>query len=308
MADTAKSTARLAAFKRLLAHINESILPDVAFATWDGATVPAAPAPDTPIVAFADEGAVAALVRRPGIHTVLNLWVTRRIDIRNGTILDVVAHVPALRGRAVKQRLDKRLVLSTAAKFLFVPRGGPWPLESVRGDKARRDGSAAANTENIQYHYDVSNEFYTLFLDPEMVYSCGYFTDWNNDLATAQRDKLEMICRKLRLKPGDRFLDIGCGWGALVSHAAANFGVKAHGVTLSQEQFDYSRAKVERLGLQDRVTLELRDYRSLTGKYDKIASIGMFEHVGIANHRSYFTSVNKLLDPGGLYLHHAIAR
>src|SRR3954470_15109249 len=139
MADTAKSMARLAAFKRLLAHVNESILPDVAFATWDGATVPTAPPPDMPVVAFADEGAVAALVRRPGIHTVLNLWVTRRIDIRNGTMLDVAARMPALRGRAIKQRIDKRLVLSTAAKFLFVPRGGPWPLASVRGDKARTD-------------------------------------------------------------------------------------------------------------------------------------------------------------------------
>src|SRR5262249_42568881 len=112
MADPAKSTARLAAFKRLLAHLNESILPDVAFATWDGATVPAAPASDTPIVAFADEGAVAAFVRRPGMHTFLNLWVTGRIDIRNGTILDVVSHAPALRGRAIRQRIDKRLVLS----------------------------------------------------------------------------------------------------------------------------------------------------------------------------------------------------
>ena len=306
MVDTAKSTGRLAAFKRLLAHINESVLPDVAFATWDGETVPAAAPPDMPVVAFADEGAVAALVRRPGFHTALNLWVTGRIDVRNGTVLDVVAHAPTLRGRAIRERIDKRLVLSTAAKFLFVPRGGPWPLESVRGDKARADGSAAANTENIQFHYDLSNAFYALFLDPEMIYSCGYFTDWNNDLATAQRDKLDIICRKLRLQAGERFLDVGCGWGALICHAAQHYGVKAHGLTLSAQQLALAQEKIARLGLQDRVTVELRDYGSLAGSFDKIASVGMFEHVGIPNHQTYFLAINRLLEPGGLYLHHAI--
>src|SRR5262249_56167962 len=137
---------------------------------------------------------------------------------------EVVGDAAALRGRAIRERIDKRLVLSTAAKFLFVPRGGPWPLESVRGDKARVDGSAAANTQNIQFHYDVSNAFYALFLDPEMVYSCGYFTDWNNDLATAQRDKLDIICRKLRLQAGERVLRVRCGVGGLACHACKQYG------------------------------------------------------------------------------------
>jgi cyclopropane-fatty-acyl-phospholipid synthase len=140
-----------------------------------------------------------------------------------------------------------------------------------------------------------------------MVYSCGYFSDWNNDLATAQRDKLDMICRKLRLQPGESLLDIGCGWGALVCHAARHFGVRAHGVTLAEEQFAYAKEKVARLGLADKVTLELRDHKAVEGSFDKIASIGMFEHVGEANHRAYFQSVNRLLKPGGLYLHHSIA-
>ena len=130
----------------------------------------------------------------------------------------------------------------------------------VHGDKAGRDGSEDANKENIQYHYDLSNAFYALFLDPEMVYTCAYFTDWDNDLATAQRDKLDMTCRKLRLQPGERFLDIGCGWGALVCHAAQHYGVRAHGVTLAQQQYAYATEKVARLGLQDRVTIELKDY------------------------------------------------
>jgi cyclopropane-fatty-acyl-phospholipid synthase len=129
-----------------------------------------------------------------------------------------------------------------------VPRGGPWPLEAIRGHEARRDGSEQTNKENVHYHYDLSNAFYALFLDPEMVYTCAYFRDWKNDLATAQRDKLDIICRKLRLKPGDRLLDIGCGWGALVCHAAKHYGVRAVGVTLAEEQFAYAKKKVAQLG------------------------------------------------------------
>jgi cyclopropane-fatty-acyl-phospholipid synthase len=208
----------------------------------------------------------------------------------------------------LRRHLDKTLLLGTLARFLTVPRGGPFPLEAIHGDRVRADGSEAANTANVSYHYDASNSFYALFLDPSMVYTCGYFTDWGNDLATAQLDKLEMICRKLRLRPGDTLLDIGCGWGALVCHAAQHHGVRAHGVTLSREQFDYAGERVARAGLQDRVTLELRDYALVEGSFDKIASIGMFEQVGLANHATYFATVNRLLKPGGLYLHHAISR
>jgi cyclopropane-fatty-acyl-phospholipid synthase len=188
-----------------------------------------------------------------------------------------------------------------------VPRGGPWPLEQLREDPVA-DGSEGANRENVQYHYDVSNEFFALFLDPDMVYSCAYFADWAEDLATAQRNKLDMSCRKLLLKPGESLLDIGCGWGALICHAAQHYGVRAHGVTLAQKQYDYAKEKIARLDLKDRVTLELRDYSLVDGSFDKIASIGMFEHVGIDNHPTYFQTVNRLLSPAGLYLHHAICR
>jgi hypothetical protein len=187
-------------------------------------------------------------------------------------------------------------VLSTAAKFLLVPRGGPWPLEKVRGDKARADGSEAANRANVQYHYDVSNVFYALFLDPEMVYTCAYFAEPEHDIATAQRAKLDMICRKLRLAPGETLLDIGCGWGGLICHAAQHYGVRAHGVTLADEQYAYARDKVRSLGLQDRVTLEVRDYALVEGIFDKIASIEMFEQVGLANHPTYFQTVNRRAD------------
>jgi cyclopropane-fatty-acyl-phospholipid synthase len=272
---------------------------------WDGSTVPANLPPHALAFVIADEGAVAAMLRRPNINTLLNLWVTSRLDLRNGTFFDLEARRPKARTRTMMKYFDKRLAIATAAKFLFVPRGGPWPLEAV--GKASADGTESANKENVHYHYDLSNRFYELFLDPEMVYSCAYFTDWSNDLATAQADKLDMICRKLRLKPGESLLDIGCGWGALVCHAAAHYGVHAHGVTLAQEQFAYAKEKVARLGLEDKVTLELRDYSTLDGRFDKIASIGMFEHVGIPNHPTYFKTINRLLKPGGLYLHHCIA-
>jgi cyclopropane-fatty-acyl-phospholipid synthase len=299
--------SRLGSLKTLLAHVRQAARVDIGFVLWDGSTVPAGLAPDALAIGIADEGAIAALLRKPKLDTILNLWVTKRIDIRNGTTFDLAGLGGRVRGRDLRAAIDKRLVFLTLLKFLFVPRGGPWPLETVAQARPS-DGSERENKTNIQYHYDVSNAFYALFLDPEMVYSCGYFTDWANDLAQAQHDKLEMICRKLRLKAGERFLDIGCGWGALVCHAARHHGVRAHGVTLSQTQLDLAQEKVKRLGLQDRVTLELRDYRTLAGQFDKIASIGMFEHVGIDNHPAYFKAVRKLLTPDGLYLHHAIAR
>ncbi len=302
-----RAARRLEGFKRLLAHIRELLSLDFGFVLWDGSTVPADLPSNALAIVFADEGVVAAILRQPNAATFLNLWVTARIDIRNGVIFDFLAHQPKLRTKEIRGRLNKRLALTTALKFLIVPRGGPWPLEVIRGHRARKDGSAEANRENVHYHYDLSNAFYALFLDPEMVYSCAHFRDWNNDLATAQYDKLDMICRKLRLQPGDRLLDIGCGWGALVCHAVKHYGVNAVGVTLAEEQFAYAKEKVARLGLANKVTIELRDYSLIEGDFDKIASIGMFEHVGVANYPAYFQTIHRLLKPGGFYLHHSIA-
>jgi cyclopropane-fatty-acyl-phospholipid synthase len=299
---------RLDTLKRLLIHMSERLSFDVAFYLWDGSTVPIHASASELAIVIADEGAIAALVRRPKLDTLINLWVSARLDIRNGSIFDLVARRPKVRTKATLKALDKRLALSTAASFLFIARGGPWPLENVHGERAKADGTEAANKENISYHYDLSNAFYAFFLDPEMVYSCAYFREGANDLATAQRDKLDMICRKLRLKAGETLLDIGCGWGGLACYAARHYGVLVHGVTLSQEQYAYAREKVRRLGLEERITLELRDYSQIDGSFDKIASIGTFEHIGIANHPTYFQTVHRLLRPRGLYLHHAIVR
>ena len=166
-------------------------------------------------------------------------------------------------------------------------------------------------TENhaaVAFHYDVSNEFYALWLDKNMVYSCAYFENTHNTLEQAQFAKLDHICKKLLLKAGEQFLDIGCGWGALLLHAAKHYGVIAHGVTLSQQQLTYARQQIVQAGLQSSVTVDLCDYRDIKGKsyFDKIASVGMFEHVGLKNLTLYFSCIHQLLKPGGLFLNHGI--
>ncbi|HEX7465787.1 MAG TPA: class I SAM-dependent methyltransferase, partial [Usitatibacter sp.] len=156
--------------------------------------------------------------------------------------------------------------------------------------------------------YDVSDEFYALWLDPRMVYSCGYFRRDDDALEAAQLQKLDHICAKLRLEPGETFLDIGCGWGALVLRAAERYGVKATGITLSENQHRLANERIRAAGLEDRCKVVLQDYRDAPGEgvYDKIASVGMFEHVGLRNLPVYFSTVRRLLKEGGLFLNHGI--
>ncbi|HEY9140669.1 MAG TPA: cyclopropane-fatty-acyl-phospholipid synthase family protein [Bryobacteraceae bacterium] len=161
----------------------------------------------------------------------------------------------------------------------------------------------AQAAHNIRFHYDRSNEFYRLFLDPRMVYSCAYFRSQDTTLEEAQVAKLSHICRKLDLHPGERFLDVGCGWGALIGHAAVQYGAAATGCTLSRAQYAYAVA-----GLDGSAQVLECDYRNLGGRYDKIASVGMFEHVGRRRADLYFRKMADLLAPNGLFLNHAIAR
>ena len=160
----------------------------------------------------------------------------------------------------------------------------------------------------ISSHYDVSNDFYALWLDQRRVYSCAYFKNPDDSLETAQAQKLDHICRKLMLKPGERFLDIGCGWGGLILWAAEHYGVSSVGITISQNQFDYVTEYVRTHGLGEKVEVRLMDYRDLpdTEPFDKIASVGMFEHVGVRNLPVYFRKINQLLKPGGLVMNHGI--
>ena len=162
----------------------------------------------------------------------------------------------------------------------------------------------------IAHHYDVSNEFYALFLDPEMVYTCAWYRDSTVDLAQAQTDKLELVCRKLDLQPGDRMLDIGCGWGSLARHAARTRGVEVLGVTLSEKQASLANKRIREESLEKNCRVEFRDYRSLDRnlKFNKIAAIGIIEHIGRDHFDAYFAQVHDLQETGGLFLNHGITR
>jgi cyclopropane-fatty-acyl-phospholipid synthase len=168
--------------------------------------------------------------------------------------------------------------------------------------------SRRRDAEAITHHYDVSNDFYALFLDPLMVYTCAYYRDPDGKLEPAQADKLDLVCRKLQLARGETLLDIGCGWGSLVMWAARHYGVRALGVTLSRRQAEYAAERIARAGLGDRCRVEYRDFRNLPpdAHYDKIAAVGVIEHVGPANYPAFFARVRALLADGGLYLNHGI--
>jgi cyclopropane-fatty-acyl-phospholipid synthase len=172
----------------------------------------------------------------------------------------------------------------------------------------RNPHSKKRDAEAIRYHYDVSNDFYALWLDARMVYSCAYYKTGEETIDAAQEQKLDHICRKLRLRSGERFLDIGCGWGALVMHAAERYGVKALGITLSQNQHALASERIKAAGLADRCEVRVQDYRDVPGEgvFDKIASIGMFEHVGLKNLPVYFGAIRRLLADGGIVLNHGI--
>ena len=299
---------RIEALRRLLTEAYQKLGLMLGFSLWDGSRVPADWPVDGLMIAIRDAGVVAALLRKPKLDTLLHLHVSDRIAIENGTIFDLAAARPDGKVGRLARGISKTAAFDVVRHFLFAPGQAPQAVEHIKGDEIARDGKPATNKANIAHHYDVSNAFYKLFLDERMVYTCAYFTEDHDDLERAQTDKLEMICRKLRLKPGDKLLDIGCGWGALVCYAAQHYGVEAHGVTLAEEQLKLAREKVEALGLQDKVTLHLKDFTQMEGQFDKISSIGMFEHVGIRNHPTYFQAVNRLLKPRGLYLHHSISR
>lgn len=202
---------------------------------------------------------------------------------------------------------DASLLVKT--RILMLARtlpGGSRRAESERPKFGGRLHSIRRDRAAVSHHYDTGNDFFELFLDPAMVYSCAHFLDPAEDLATAQLRKLDLICRKLDLRPDQRFLDVGCGWGALVIHAAGRYGVNATGITVSTEQAEEARKRAAAAGVGDRVTILEADYRRIEGSYDAIASVGMVEHVGLGNLGVYFSRLRSLLAPGGLLLNHGI--
>ena len=276
---------------------------------WDGTLIPMGENADRDMfVSLSGPGVIGSLVRRPTADNLLRHYVRGNIDFHGTDIYSFIELARVKNSRKKTRSISKSVLLRSVLPFVLTSSEETNVEHCFEGDETGHRRQKDDNKDYIQFHYDLSNDFYKLFLDSDMVYSCGYFTDWKNSVEQAQQDKLDMICRKLQLKRGERFLDIGCGWGALVCHAARNYGVQAHGITLSEQQLAYAQTKINKLGLQDQVTVELRDYQDLQGEWDKIASIGMVEHVGIANMLGYMQIVSRLLPDRGMFLNHGITR
>lgn len=286
---------------------------EIAIRLWDGTLETPAPArvPRCTII-LRRPGALRRMLLPPSELALGEAYLTDDFDVE-GEMEAALRLGEALAGRIA----SPRLLASLVARLRLLPADdlppSALPLGAARGRPAlaglgarhtrRRDAAA------VRYHYDVGNDFYALWLDRRMVYSCAYFQTGEEDLDTAQEAKLELICRKLRLQAGERLLDIGCGWGGLVQYAAERYGVEALGVTLSEPQAELARARIAAAGLSDRCRVEVRDYRDLprTHPFDKIVSVGMFEHVGRSRLLTYFNTAYRLLRPGGLFLNHGIA-
>ena len=301
--------SRLKAAREIILHLSEQLDLPCGLRLWDGEVLPLGSIAEPPyVLRVAGPGTLGRLLRRPNLETLLKAYAAGEIELESDDMLGFVAELKRRKIKFKAARLQKGYLLKRALPLLF-SRGQSGDLaHAYGGEETGLNQEARRETDFIQFHYDVSNDFYALFLDPEMLYSCAYFTSWENSLEQAQKDKLDMICRKLRLKEGERFLDVGSGWGALLCHAARNYGVRARGVTLSQRQYEFSIAKIRRLGLQDQVEVELKNYEDLDGEFDKISSIGMYEHVGIANYPRYFGKLFALLRDRGLLLNHGITR
>ena len=253
----------------------------VALVLPDGGRVPLSAAPEVDVVARSWRGVKA--LARPALGALARAYVHNDIDF-TGSARRILAIADGMVGSVAHGRDSAR----TRLRQYWHQRRG--------------------NRTNISHHYDVSNAFYRLWLDSRMVYSCAYFHRDDDTLDVAQAQKLDHICRKLRLAPGERFLDIGCGWGGLILWAAENYGVEATGITLSQNQFDHVTGEIAARGLTGRVRVELRDYLDLPddAQFDKVASVGMFEHVGTRNYARYFGKIHGVLKPGGMVLNHGI--
>lgn len=271
---------------------------------WDGTELPAEGRSSFQLV-FNRAGALRHMFKPPVELSLGEAFILNDFDIEG----DIFSAFPLMESIATRS-FSTGEIISIGLGLSALPASGAaraqgrGPVE-LHGALHSRERDRVA----VQYHYDVGNDFYSLWLDRNMQYSCGYFPSGAEDLDAAQERKMEHICRKLRLQPGERLLDIGCGWGGLARYAALNHGVEVLGVTLSKNQKAHADEQIARAGLQGRVIIELKDYRDLgNATFDKIVSVGMFEHVGRSHLPEYFAQVYGLLKPGGLFLNHGISR
>ena len=272
---------------------------------WQATTLAATSGPPQFTLAFNTPGAVRRVFSPPVELNGAEAFIRGEFDIEGdvfsafGLLRQMAATMHSLKEASALLRYWLRLPdddqISSATAH------SPAKLAGAKHSRLRDQAA-------IRHHYDVGNAFYTLFLDPRMVYSCAYFPSGREDLATAQERKLDMICRKLRLQPGERVLDIGCGWGGWVLYAAQHYGIRALGVTLSTQQHALANERIQASGLSDCVEVKLLDYRDLdASSFDKLVSIGMFEHVGRRHLPEYFAHAYRLLKPGGVFLNHGIS-
>ncbi|MGW0700914.1 class I SAM-dependent methyltransferase [Streptomyces sp. NPDC002867] len=280
---------------------------------WDGSE---SGPPDAPVVVVRHRRALRRLLWRPGELGLARAWVAGEIDV-DGDLYEVLDRLSGLAWErdpdaapAVHPLRDPRL--RAAARGLLKLGGALPPPAAPAEEVRRRTGplhTRRRDKEAISHHYDVGNDFYGLVLGPSMVYSCAYWDEGEGTLEEAQRDKLDLVCRKLGLAKGDRLLDVGCGWGSMAIHAAREYGAQVTGITLSREQAAYARKRIADEGLTDRIEIRVQDYRDVRdGPYDAISSIGMAEHVGRVRYREYADQLLSLLKPGGRLLNHQIAR
>ncbi|MFD5232787.1 class I SAM-dependent methyltransferase [Streptomyces qaidamensis] len=280
---------------------------------WDGSQ---AGPPGAPILVVRNRRALRRLLWKPGELGLARAWVAGDLDIEG----DLYATLGLLAGLIWERGEDARTLaqalrdpeVRAAVRGLVRLAGPPLPptppREEARSPR-RHLHTKRTDRRAISHHYDVGNDFYEIVLGPSMVYSCAYWPTPDSTLEEAQRDKLELVCRKLGLRPGLRLLDVGCGWGSMAMHAAREHGVNVVGVTLSQEQAAYARKRVAEEGLTDKVEIRVQDYRDVRdGPYDAVSSIGMAEHVGAERYLEYADDLYNLLKPGGRLLNHQIAR
>lgn len=282
---------------------------------WDGSE---AGPPAGPTLVVRNRRALRRLLWKPGELGLARAWVAGDLDVEGdlydalGRMAGLIWERPEEDGRSLVEALKEPRVRAAVAELVKL--AGPFLPPAPPGEEMRRRGRLHLHTKHsdrraISHHYDVGNDFYELVLGPSMVYSCAYWDSPDGTLEDAQRDKLELVSRKLGLAPGQRLLDVGCGWGSMAIHAAREYGVGVVGVTLSQEQAAYARKRVAEEGLTDRVEIRVQDYRDVRdGPFDAISSIGMAEHVGSERYLEYAESLYGLLKPGGRLLNHQIAR